>query len=133
MTEIGVFRRAGYVRRGRPVTCHPLIVSIFYDTVRQTPYVMYVNKPKKTLPTSHTMSHSAQFHSSSILLCPKSFWKIKRIIRPARTQGNIGPMVTERPLPKTYDTPLLSRPRNARGTVHSLFLIFHNVSPNWKH
>lgn len=26
------------------------------------------------------MSHSAQFHTISISLCPKSFWKIKRIV-----------------------------------------------------
>lgn len=55
-------------------------VPILYDIARQTPLFLYVNKPKKTSPTSHTMSHSAQFLTSSILLCPKSFWKIKRIV-----------------------------------------------------
>lgn len=38
-----------------------------------------VNKLKNTL-TSHTMSHSAQFHTISIPLCPKSWWKMKRNI-----------------------------------------------------
>lgn len=38
-----------------------------------------VNKLKNAL-TSHTMSHSAQFHTISIPWCPKSSWKIKRNI-----------------------------------------------------
>lgn len=74
------FQAREHVRTDRPTSCQPPMCPFCTTSHGKTPLFLYVNKPKKTSLTSHTMSHSAQFHTSSIPLCPKSFWKIKRIV-----------------------------------------------------
>lgn len=72
------------------------------------------------------MSHSAQSHTSFIVSCLKSSCKIKRniTIRPGpKAALNYGHSMST--IAKTYDTPLLSCPRYARGTVCFLFPPFY--------
>lgn len=117
------FRRPPSTRpySGRPTACHqPMCPTVHFvkNTARlNTP--QNVNKPKKKLLTSHTMSHSAQFHKIFILSCCESSCKFNRNITVPLGRKAISVLCPVSTTPKTYDTTLLSRPNYVRAPVQS--------------
>lgn len=119
-----MYHGTGHVRRRRPTSCHPQCVHF----VRNTQNVnkrKYINSPiiqchiplNNTLVLlsrvpNHPVKSSATLQSGS----------------DARQYRSYGHSVST--TAKTYDTPLLSRPRLSRGTVRSLNSIFHMGSPD---
>lgn len=122
--------RTGHVRRRRSTCCHPQCVH-FVRNIIHPHNTQNVNKRKKiNLPIiqCHIPLNNTQVLLSRVPNHPVKSSATLQSGSDARQYRSYGHSVST--TAKTYDTPLLSRPRFSRGTVRWLNSSFHMRSPD---
>lgn len=125
MRGSSIYHGMGHVRRRRPTCCHPQCVHfvrniIHPHTTQNVNKRKYINSP---IIQCHIPLNNTQFLLSRVPNHPVKSSATLQSGSDARQYRSYGHSVST--TAKTYDTPLLSRPRFSRGTVRSLNSSFH--------